>query len=184
MKKFTFGEYIIGAEPEKTMARYNSMGPYFLKCTCPGCQNFFKSAAACGDELSMYMEFLGADWKKPEEINVLYSGGGRLIYGVTYKIYGKRLRAPKIYSVKKNELGSIRIQNPDALYAINEKMRLMFVKSGKNEVTVQLTAELPWVMETMNCIYDSGGGRIEKPLPRRSARILGAVKSVIREIKR
>lgn len=177
MKKLLFGDYMIGVDLAATREYYAAQPNYLVKCSCPGCQNFFKSAAAHKDELEEAFGSLGADWKKPETIEVIYAAEARVIYEAVYKLRGKRLKAPKLYKVHKNELGSIYVQNPKALWEMNGCMTLMFKKGERGKIEARLRAELPWVMETLGCVYDEAA-RIERPKKSRITRIVDAAKKI------
>ncbi len=183
MKKYVFGEYIIGAEPERTKAYYKNEKPYFAKCTCPACQNFFKNAKEREESFSVYTEMLGIDWEKPRKVDALYSKNEKVYYAVYYKFYGKMCKAQKLYTVEKNDLGSIRIENRNALFEIDDKMSLAFLKSQKNTLMLRMYAELPWSMETLDCFYDETVKTPEKRLPSRGRRILSAAGAIRRKIK-
>ena len=177
LKKLLFGNYMIGADISATREYYGAQPNYLVKCACPGCQNFFKSAEERKDELEAVFGSLGADWKKPETIEVIFAAETGIVYEAVYKLRGKRLKAPKLYKVHKNELGSIYVQNPQALWDMNECMSLRFQKGGSGEIEARLRAELPWAMETLGCVYD-GAAQIERPGKSRITRIVDAAKKI------
>ena len=177
MKKLLFGDYVIGADLAATREYYGAQPNYLVKCACVGCQNFFKSAAAHKNELDEVFGSLGADWKKPETIEVIFAAENRVVYEAAYKLRGKRLKAPKLYKVHKNELGRIYVQNPKALWELNDCMSLLFQKGGRGEIEARLRAELPWVMETLGCVYEADA-RVERPKKGRITRIVDAAKKI------
>ncbi len=180
MKKFVFGEFVLSADVKSTREHSSASGPYFAKCCCIGCQNFFKSAAPYKNELEAALSPLGLDWKKPLGIEVLYAKDKKLLYKVVYIIQGKRIAAPKIYETAENEIGRIKIFRPESCWQINEKMSAVFHRGGKDKIVLELRAELPWVMETVGCVYDPSE-KIVLPRTWRIKRIIKGVKKILNQ---
>ncbi len=172
----------MGSLPGKTARAYKKRGPHFLKCACPGCQNFFAAVKPYSSELAAAAAPFGVDWTKPDGIEVLFAEGERLVYKITYGFFGRKISFPEGWITEENGLGSINFRNPGALYHINEVMTMSFEQRGKRLV-LEVRAVLPWVMETMNCIYDSKTERPEKKLPSRPERIYRAVKHIAEVIR-
>ncbi|MGN1098147.1 MAG: hypothetical protein ACI4SS_04560 [Clostridia bacterium] len=183
MKEFVFGEYVICADSAKTRRLYDKRGPHFLKCACPGCQNFFKSVKPYRNEIEAYLSPLGIEWSKPDEIRVLCAAGGSVTYGVTYSFYGKRKSAPQKWTTEKNEMGSINVRNPSSVFKIDEVLSFSFRKCGRGRTMIEIRAELPWVMETLNCIYDDTVSEYAKKIPNRAERIYRAARTIAGGIK-
>lgn len=177
MKRFVFGEFVLSIDVKGTREQNAASEPYFARCCCIGCQNFFKSAEPYKNELEAALFPMGLDWKNPLGVEVLCAKEKRLLYRALYIIRGKRVAAPKIYETAENEIGRIRIFRPESCWQINEKMSAVFHRGGKDKIVLELRAELPWVMETVGCVYDPSE-KVILPRPRRIGRIIKAVKKI------
>ncbi len=183
MRKIVFDRYKIIADPEKTKLIYNRRGPHLLKCSCPGCQNFFKAVSPYEDELNAALSVLGIAWDKPDSLRVRYAADDEVVYDAAYSFVGEILNAPKQWTTAKNELGKIRTRVPDADRLLNERMKLSFRKGKGGKAVLRLTAALPWEMETLNCIYDPKVHTAVKPLPGQGERLFNDIKYIVGKIK-
>lgn len=179
LKKLSLAGYTVAVDPAATRAYYAAQPNSLVRCSCPGCQNFFKSIGPYKGELAAALGILGIDGAKPDSVEVLYAAKNRVVYEAVYKFVGKKLKGPKLYKVHKNELGSIYVFNPEARYRLNENMSFALRRAGERETEAVLTAELPWVMETLGCIYDEAE-KIEKPKKSRLTRIIEAAAEIIK----
>ncbi len=182
--KLEYGKYIIDAEPARTAELYASLPPCLLRCSCPGCQNFLKSSRSYASELEAALAPLGIDFANPWEISVLHAEGETVAYSAVYRAYGRRVRAPKLYDTQTNEIGTINVIRPSAFWEINSALKLDFQKAARGELLVRLTAELPWVMETLNCFYSAPARRAERPPRSRAARVMAAAKRFGKAVKK
>lgn len=181
MKKLTFGDFIIQANIKAAKKYYQEKPPYFYTCTCPGCQNFFKTIKPYEKELEATLAPLGADVKKPFSVEVVYAKDNMVTYDAIYMLKGKIITTPKIYTTIKNNLGTVKICNQESFCTLNERMAYAFVKHS-GELALMLRATLPWEMETMGCIYDSKQ-KIIKPRKFRIERIIETIVKVKRLTK-
>ncbi len=182
--KLEYGKYIIDAEPARTAELYASLPPCLSRCACPACQNFLKAARAHAAELEAALAPLGIDPQNPWEISVLFAEGEILTYRAVYGAYGRRVRAPKLYDVQTNELGTINVIRPSAFWEISPALKLDFQRGARGELAVRLTARLPWVMQTLSCFYSGPVRRVEKSPMSRAARVRAAAEKIARAVKK
>ncbi len=175
--RLMYGMSIIKPAVKRNRAIYAKRGPHFLKCACPGCQNFFKSIAPYKNELEASLSPLGLSWNKPDSIKVLGAQNGEVNYRAAYTFFGEG-HCPPAWLSEKNELGSINLRNPDAVYRLNSRLGFVFTPIKGGRLRLDVFARLPWSMETLNCIYEKTP-RLEKPLPSRPKRLYNAAKRVI-----
>lgn len=80
---FTFGQYKVDIDIERTKAFYDAALPVSEYCSCAGCRNFVKAVDTLPREITSVFEMLGADMRKtveaaaydaPSEDTVLYGG--------------------------------------------------------------------------------------------------------------
>ena len=183
MRELTYGRYIIDPSPARTRGLYKKRGPHLYRCSCPGCQNFFKSIVPYRDELAAAVSPLGISWDKPDKITVEGAADGEVFYAVSYSFYGFCKGLPSRWTTEKNELGTINLHVEGGLYRLNERLNFAFIPIGKEKLRLEVTAELPWLMETLNCIYDPAVTDPEKRQSFRAKRIYLAARHIIDSIK-
>lgn len=183
MRELRYGKYIIFPSAAKNQELYRRRGPHLAKCACPGCQNFFKAAAPYRAELEAAAAPLGVSWDKPDFIEVLDARDGSVFYRLRYTFFGTG-ELPKKWSSEKTALGSVNLRTPEADYRLNEAMRFSFSRAGEKRLCLELRAELPWLMETLNCIYDFSVKKDIKPQPSRLTRIYRSARHIYDAVKK
>lgn len=184
VRELSYGVYRIKPDTKKTRLLYQRRGPHLLRCSCPGCQNFFRSVPPYQNELAASLAPLGIAWDKPDRIEVSNANRDSLTYTIRYSFYGSAPQCPHQWETTKNELGSINIRNPRAVYELNNCMSFVFTPAKNGKLRLYVTASLPWLMETLNCIYSPDVSRPEKKIPSRGKRIFSAVKHIYSELKK
>ncbi len=182
MRGLSYGKYTIYPRPRKTGGIYRRRGPHLLKCACPGCQNFFKAITPYIAELDASTAPLGIAWNKPDSIQVLDASRGQVYYKIDYSFYGTG-ELPAKWHTEKTALGTVNLRLPNSVYRLNEEMSFEFFRAGKERLRLEVSARLPWVMETMNCIYDPSEKAVAKKLPGRAARIYRGAAHIIRSFR-
>ncbi len=181
--KLKYGKALIEPDTGRNRQAYGRRKPPLLRCACPGCQNFFRSAKPFADDMADLLAPLGILWSKPDKIEVIGAKDGEVSYRAVYTFYGKAALPPAWLIVEKNEAGVIRLRNPEAVYEFNDRLSFVFssLKSGRLRLEVRL--RLPWVMETINCIYSNDAEKPEKAIPSRAARLKKTVKYIYNKIR-
>lgn len=181
--RLMYGLAMIRPDVRRNRNIYSGREPHFLKCACPGCQNFFAGVKPYVQELDASLSPLGLAWDKPDSISVMSARDGEVSYRAVYIFFGEG-QFPKPWLTEKNELGSVSLRNPDAVYTLNDRMSYVFTPLRKGRIKLELFAGLPWVMETVNCIYEEDCGAVAKKLPSRPKRIFRAAAHVIRGLRK
>ena len=183
MRELTYGPYIIDPSPARTRGLYKKRGPHLYRCSCPGCQNFFKSIVPYRDELAASVFPLGIAWDKPDRLIVTGAHNDEVFYTIRYSFYGFAEALPSRWITEKNELGTINLPTEGGTYNLNENISFSFTPSGRGKLRLDVSARLPWLMETLNCIYDPAVTRPEKGQPLRIQRIYWAARHIIDSLR-
>lgn len=183
MRELSYGQYRIIPSPAKTRKLYLRRGPHMQRCSCPGCQNFFKSIIPYRDELAAALAPMGIAWDKPDSITVKGADHEEVFYIVNYSLYAAGEELPAKWRTEKTDLGTINLPAEGGIYNLNEKMSFSFTPAGRKKLRLEVTAELPWLMETLNCVYDPSVIKVNKDQPLRIQRIYRAAKHIIDSIK-
>ncbi len=181
--KLRYGKALIEPDTGRNRQAYGRRKPPLLKCACPGCQNFFRSVKPYINELTAMLAPLGILWSKPDKIEVAGTENDELNYRVVYTFWGKASLPRPWLTAEKNGTGAIRLRNPDSVYVFSDRISFVFslLKSGR--LRLELSIRLPWVMETINCIYSEPPEKLEKPLPSRAVRLWRTGKYIYKQLK-
>lgn len=80
MTEFTFGNYHLSVDVEKTRAYYVAHPLPWITCDCAGCRNFARAVKELPQLVRDFFENLGLDLEKPGEI-CLYNGTPEAVTG-------------------------------------------------------------------------------------------------------
>ena len=157
--RLTFGPFILNVDAERTQAYYHSQEPG-IGCSCSGCRNYERVAAAFPEKLQDFFRALGIDPQKPAEVYVnCTQADGRLWYGGFYHLRGRLLQGEGgWYTVAEDGTSKTRAWDRESCYLAAENFRVAFTEDAalvapdfpRPVLQLEIDASLPWLLEEEN----------------------------------
>ena len=153
---FTFGNYTVDIDVEKTKQTYKKLPLISQRCNCDGCQNFEKSVNTLPSSVRSFFDAIGIDLKKIAECYVnCKNQDGSLIYGGFCHVCGTIIQGKSPW-VTISETHSY--YNPDLPYHLNDNFCISFQEECllvENQfegplLQIEFTATIPWVLDKEN----------------------------------
>lgn len=88
MTEFTFGNYRLSIDVEKTRSYYASHPLPWITCDCAGCRNFARAVKGLSQPVQDFFEKLGLDPEKPGELCYYQGTAAELSGGGWYHLAG------------------------------------------------------------------------------------------------
>ncbi len=147
--RFTFGDYVVDVDVEKTREIYASLTPVSTRCKCDYCANYEKVVTGLPAQVREFFDQLGVDLTRITE-SVVYNRNrdGSVHYGGWLHVCGK--------VVKGKEDGEHTITlRPKEAYEVTENFKVWFsdecvmVRNAFDAPVTQIDFEtdLPWVLD-------------------------------------
>lgn len=155
---FTFGQYRLDIDTERTSAFYRTARTAAENCSCCYCRNYEQAAALFPDEVKAFFAALGADVMKPAEIwETDYDESGRFAhYNGFYHLCGSMLAGENCwastYKDKKSEVlaldeDSMAVVTEGFLVGFHENCDLMEENFPTPAIQMEIAFRVPWVLE-------------------------------------
>ena len=151
--RFTFGDYIIDVDVERTREIYKTLSPVSKRCTCTSCENFDRAVDHLPTQTMAFLESMGVDLHKvTEAYSTKRNQDGSVHYGGFCHISGKLVKGKVLTSVQEGQL--VRLQEQDA-YKPTEQFVVWFGEEcamteaafGAPVIQLDFGTDLPWVID-------------------------------------
>ncbi len=147
--RFTFGDYVVDVDVERTREIYKSLTPVSTRCKCDYCANYEKVVDRLPVQVLDFFDNLGVDLTKITE-SVIYNRNrdGSVHYGGLLHVCGK--------VVKGKEDGEHMITlRPKEAYGVTEDFKVWFSEESlmvEKEfdapvMQIDFETDLPWVLD-------------------------------------
>ena len=153
---FTFGNYTVDIDVEKTRRIYTRLPLITHRCTCAGCQNFEKSVDDLPKAVRTFFDDLGIDLKKIVECYVnCKNEDGTLLYGGFCHVCGTLIQGESAWvNISKTHS----YYNTDLSYRLGDSFCvsfqeecLMVEKQFEPPILqIEFEATIPWVLNKEN----------------------------------
>ena len=153
---FTFGNYTVDIDVEKTKQIYKKLRLISQGCDCDGCQNFEKAADVLPEAVRAFFGSLGIDLKRIVECYVnCKNEDGTLLYGGFCHVCGTLIQGKSAW-VNISETHAY--YDFDLAYHLNDNFCISFqeechlVEEGFEAPMLQIEfeANIPWVLDKEN----------------------------------
>ena len=153
---FTFANYVVDIDVEKTRQIYKELPLITQGCECDGCQNFEKAADILPKTVRTFFDTLGVDLKKIVECYVnCKNEDGTLLYGGFCHVCGTLIRGESAW-VNISETHSY--YNTDLTYRLDENFHISFQEEclmveeqfEPPMLQIEFEANIPWVLDKEN----------------------------------
>ena len=121
---FTFNNYTVDIDIEKTKETYRSLTYLTERCSCDGCLNFEKAIDQLPVKVRTFFDEIGVDLKKAAECYIIFNNDdGSLLYGGFCHLCGRLIQGESAW-VRISDNHSY--YNPDLSYHITENFSVSF----------------------------------------------------------
>ena len=153
---FTFGNYTVDVDVEKTRQTYKRLPLITQGCDCDGCQNFEKAVDVLPKAVRAFFDDLGIDLKKIVECYVnCKNEDDTLFYGGFCHVCGTLIQGESAW-VNISETHSY--YNTDLTYCLDENFRISFQEEcvlieehfDAPILQIEFVANIPWVLDKEN----------------------------------
>ena len=150
---FTFGNYVIDADTEKTRGIYRTLPLISQSCSCDGCRNFEQAVDVLPEPVLAFFRTLGIDPKKMTECYVnCQNADGTLFYGGFCHLCGTLIQGESAWG--KTSEASSRC-DADLMYHIDDHFCVSFgeacdlveVQFEAPVLQIEFQADIPWVLD-------------------------------------
>lgn len=151
--RFTFGDYVIDVDVERTREIYKTLQPVSKRCTCDWCENYQKAVAHAPLQVKSMFEALGVDLESITESAACHQNrDGSWHYDCTCHVRGKLIKGKELTSVVGGQLVTLRSEDA---YEVARGVIVWFgdecnrVEKEFDAPVLQLDfgIDLPWVLE-------------------------------------
>ena len=153
---FTFGNYAVDIDVEKTKRIYKKLPLISQGCNCDGCQNFENAVDVLPQEVRSFFDNLGIDLKRIVECYVnCKNEDGTLFYGGFCHVCGTLIQGKSAW-VNTSETHSY--YDPKFAYHINDSFCVSFQEEcflieeqfENPMLQIEFEATIPWVLDKEN----------------------------------
>lgn len=150
---FTFSQYQIDIEVEKTKEFYSKAEYLTEGCSCQWCQNYEKAADKLSPNIHDFFAQLGVDIKKPAEVYMnCPNEDGTIYYGGFYHLCGRLLTGESAWQEAGNGVSQWKEEmchRIDENYAVSFQEEAALVEKGfpMPVLQMEIAATIPWVLE-------------------------------------
>ena len=151
--RFTFGDYIIDVDVERTREIYKTLSPVSRRCTCTSCENFDRAVDHLPTQVLSFFESMGVDLHKvTEAYSINRNQDGSVHYGGFCHISGKIVKGRVLTSVQDGQLVSLQEQDaykPAEHFAVwfGEECAMTEAAFGAPVIQLDFGTNLPWVID-------------------------------------
>ena len=153
---FTFGNYTIDIDVEKTRQIYQRLPLITQRCDCDGCRNFEKAVDILPKAVRTFFDDLGVDLKRIVERYVnCKNKDGTLLYGGFCHVCGTLIQGENAWV---NIFPNHSYYNPDLAYHLDDNFFLSFQEEclmveeqfEAPMLQIEFEANIPWVLNKEN----------------------------------
>jgi len=153
---FTFGNYTVDIDVEKTRQIYQKLPFITQGCDCDGCRNFEKAADILPEAVRDFFDDLGVDLQKIAECYVnCKNEDGTLFYGGFCHVCGTWIQGKSAW-VNISETHSY--YNTDLTYHLDKNFHISFQEEccmveaqfDAPILQIEFAANIPWVLDQEN----------------------------------
>ena len=153
---FSFGNYTVDINVEKTKQIYKNLPLITQTCNCDGCQNFEKAVDVLPKVIHAFFNDLGIELKRIVECYVnCKNEDGTLFYGGFCHVCGTLIQGESAW-VKTTETHSY--YNPDLAYHLDDNFCVSFQEEcflveeqfEAPILQIEFQANIPWVLDKKN----------------------------------
>ena len=153
---FTFGNYTVDIDVEKTKQAYDKLSLISQRCSCDGCQNFERSVDSLPSSVRSFFDTMGIDLKKIVECYVnCKNEDGTLFYGGFCHVCGTMIQGKSAW-VKTSETQSY--YHPDLAHPLHDHFYVSFQEEcfiveepfEGPLLQIEFQATIPWVLDKEN----------------------------------
>ena len=151
--RFTFGDYVIDVDVERTREIYKTLQPVSKRCTCTSCENFDRAVDHLPTQVLSFLESMGVDLHKvTEAYSTNRNQDGSVYYGGFCHISGKIVKGRALTSVQEGQLVSLQEQDaykPTERFAVwfGEECDMTEAAFGAPVIQLDFGTDLPWVID-------------------------------------
>ena len=148
---FDIGIYQLDVDIEKTTSYHRNDSR--ITCDCLGCRNFDRAAASLPQEVRQFLERLGVDPVKPEELSIDYAPTKKtMAYSGFYYLCGTMLKGKEAWIEEQgiyrlDEQCLIQISDDYAVCFAEPRHGIVDVNFPKPIIELQYICTLPWLMD-------------------------------------
>ena len=122
--RFTFGDYVIDVDVEKTREIYKDLQPVNERCTCDWCANYRKAMEYAHPRVKDFFARLGVDpCKVAQSVACHQNRDGSWHYGCTCHVCGKVVKGKMLTTVQDGQLVTMRSEDA---YEVTEGVLVWF----------------------------------------------------------
>ena len=151
--RFTFGDYVIDVDVERTREIYKTLQPVSKRCTCDWCANYQKAVTHAPLQVKSMFESLGIDLERITESAACHQNrDGSWHYDCTCHVRGKLVKGKELTRVVGGQLVTLRSEDA---YEVAKGVIVWF-SDECNRVEKEFDApilqldfgiDLPWVLD-------------------------------------
>ncbi len=151
--RFTFGDYVIDVDVERTREIYQTLQPVSRRCTCDWCENYQKAIAHAPARVKGMFESLGIDLESITESAACHQNrDGSWHYDCTCHVRGKLVKGKELTDVVGGQLVTLRSEDA---YEVAKGVMVWFsdecnrVEKEFDSPVLQIDfgIDLPWVLD-------------------------------------
>ena len=153
---FTFGNYTVDIDVEKTKQTYEKLPSVSQRCSCDNCKNFEKAADILPTSVYTFFDALGINLKKIVECYVnCKNEDGTLLYGGFCHVCGTLIQGKSAW-VNVSETHSY--YNSETAYRLHDNFSISFQEEchlveeqfEAPLLQIEILATVPWVLDQAN----------------------------------
>ena len=151
--RFTFGDYVIDVDVERTREIYKTLQPVSKRCTCDWCANYQRAVTHAPLQVKSMFESLGIDLERITESAACHQNrDGSWHYDCTCHVRGKLVKGKELTRVVGGQLVTLRSEDA---YEVAKGVIVWF-SDECNRVEKEFDApilqldfgiDLPWVLD-------------------------------------
>jgi hypothetical protein len=151
--RFTFGDYIIDVDVQKTRELYRNFKSVSEQCKCDYCANYQKAVTGLPEKVHAFFEALGIDLGRITESVACYrTPGDRVHYGGICHVCGKVVKGK---SLTVNQDGQYVVMRQEDAYCVEQDCDVWFshdcvmVEKAFDAPVMQIDfgVKLPWLLD-------------------------------------
>ena len=151
---FTFSEFTLDIDVEKTKIYYNAANLVSKDCTCSGCRNYEQVVDLLPDEVLSFFSRLGIEMKKIREAYVnCTNADDTVFYGGFYLVCGSIIGGENSLvadSSNSNHWGKTHTITNDFKVSFHNDCSLLESNFPLPAIQLEISASMPWVLAEQN----------------------------------